>query len=158
MPITDPSAPIEAHPGEIMRLLRTQAALYDRLETFACKQRTLVSRDDTAPLLSLLADRQKLSLDLQRVAARLEPVRRDWQRHHARLAPAERVEADALLSTIRGRLKRVMERDAEDARVLSGRKQTIGGALRATQATGQALSAYRASGSARSVERLDEAS
>ncbi len=158
MVMSDTCESIECDPDEVMVMLREQAALYGRLEAFAGKQRALVTQEDTAPLLSLLGSRQRLSVDLQRLATRLEPVRRAWGRFRERFTPDQRREADALLTDIRVRLKRVMERDAEDARVLSGRKQSISGALNATRAAGQAMSAYRASGPPRSLDRLDEAS
>lgn len=149
---------VECTADEIMNMLRSQATLYARLESFASKQRGLVARDDAAPLLSLLADRQKLSVDLQRLAQRLEPVRRDWERHHARLTPGQRQEADSLLSDMRRRLERVMESDEQDARVLSSRKQAVAGALRETHVGGAALSAYRAAAPSRKIDRVDEAS
>lgn len=158
MVTAETAANAECHPEVILDLLREQAALYSRLETFARKQRSLVAQEDTGPLLALLADRQKLSTELQRLASRLEPVRRDWMRHHDRLAPAEQREADALLAEVRGRLQRVLESDEQDARVLAGRRQTIDGALKTTHAAGQVASVYRVSASRPAVEQLDEAS
>ena len=77
-------------PEDILGLLREQSALYARLESFAARQRSLVRADDTAPLLTLLADRQKLSVELTRLATRLAPVRRGWwsERLPASLCPA----------------------------------------------------------------------
>ena len=145
-------------PDEILRLLRAQATLYSRLERLADKQRSLVAKDDAAPLLALLGDRQRLSSDLQKLAAHLEPIRQDWNRQHARLSLTQRREADDLLLDMRARLQRVMESDEQDARVLSGRKQAVAGILRETRASGAAMAAYRTAGPARVVERVNEAS
>jgi len=49
---------------EVLGLLRQQAALYERLENFAQRQRFLVAEDDPSPLIALLADRQRLSAEL----------------------------------------------------------------------------------------------
>jgi len=149
---------VACEPDEILRMLREQAALYGQLETYAKKQHGLVTQDDTAMLLALLADRQRLSVNLQRLGVRLDPVRRYWAFHHARLTPAQQGEADALLANIRGRLRRVMESDEKDARVLSARKQTAAGSIRATRASGQAVTAYRSAEVERRADRLDAAS
>ncbi len=144
-------------PGEILGMLRRQGALYATLEGLAEQQRVLVTREDVTPLLSLLADRQRLSRELLEVGNRLAPVRDNWVEHRNRLAPAEQQEADQLLTASSERLSRIIRSDAHDARVLSGRKQSVGAALGKTASTGRALSAYRASaGSDRRAERVDE--
>jgi len=147
-----------ATPEEILPLLREQIPLYTKLESCASRQRLLITGDDGNALLSLLANRQRISADLARVASRLEPVRREWARYRGKFTPAQRDEADCLLSEIHKRLKRVIENDEQDARLLAARKQATADALRVTHATGQAISAYRmpAGGSER-LDRWDEA-
>ena len=134
--------PVET-PGDVLDLLREQLSLYTKLETCASRQRPLIASEDAGPLLSLLAERQKLSVDLAGVGARLEPIRRDWEIHRRRFSPAERREADRLLTEIKSRLQRLIESDEEDTRLLSARKQAAAQALGAIHSTGQALSAYR---------------
>jgi hypothetical protein len=63
-------------PRNILELLRVQARLYARLESFAIRQRTLVTGDDVGPLLSLLADRQRLSEQMAHLGEALKPIRR----------------------------------------------------------------------------------
>ncbi len=138
-----PGASRHDTPEDVLALLSEQAALYERLDACAARQRELITLDDTGPLLSLLAERQKLSVDLAASSRRLEPVRQHWDRYRDRFTEAQRVEADRSLETIKTRLRCVIERDEEDARLLSVRKQAAGDALRATHTTGQALSAYR---------------
>jgi hypothetical protein len=130
-------------PRNILELLRVQARLYARLESFASRQRTLVTGDDVGPLLSLLADRQRLSEQMAHLGEALKPIRRDWQAYREALAPPDRSEADRLLGETEERLKRMIESDEHDARVLSVRKQAVARTLRATHASGQAVSAYR---------------
>lgn len=148
---------VSSEPGDVLDMLRRQGALYATLEGLAERQRVLVSREDVTPLLSLLADRQRLSQELMEVGKRLAPIRKRWVEHRQRLAPAEQQEADQLLRSSSDRLSRIIESDEHDARVLSGRKQSVGEALGKTASTGRALSAYRASaGSERRAERVDE--
>ena len=94
-------------PEEILPLLREQIPLYSKLESYASRQRSLITGDDAGALLSLLADRQRISADLARVASKLDPVRREWARYRGRFTPAQRDEADRLLAEIHERLKRV---------------------------------------------------
>ena len=144
---------------EVLALLREQDLCYARLESHAGQQRSLVVNEDPGPLLALLTERQKLSVALTRIAARLEPVRRNWLFHRAQFSPPQRAEADRLLTAVKERLRRVIARDEEDARLLSARKQAAAEALRATHNTSEALSAYRPPGDRpRRSDRLDEAS
>ena len=144
---------------EALALLRRQASLFAKLESLAVKQGDLVSRDDATPLLALLADRQRLATDLSQIGRRLEPARRDWAATRNALAPAERVEADGLLTQVRDRMRRLIENDERDARTLSARKETVATALRQTQTIGSAVSAYRPHNAPKTnISRLDEAS
>jgi len=129
-------------PEEILCLLREQASLYSKLDSLSMRQRSLVTGDDVGSLLRLLADRQRLSERLTRIAERLAPARQNWAAYRDWLAPAEREEADRLLGESGQRLRRVIQCDEEDARVLSGRKEAAARALRATHATGRAVAAY----------------
>ena len=131
-------------PDGVLDLLREQASLYAKLESMAGRQRSLVTEDDVGPLLGLLADRQRLSAQLTKLSTRLAPVRREWETCRRCLSPAQQAEADRLLSDAGGRLRRIIESDEQDARVLSGRKQAVATALQATHSTSQALQAYRA--------------
>ena len=63
---------------EALALLRRQALLFAKLESVAVKQGDLISRDDATPLLALLADRQRLAMDLSQIGRRLESARRNW--------------------------------------------------------------------------------
>ncbi len=145
-------------PEEILGLLREQCSLYGRLESFAATQRSLVRADDTAPLLSLLADRQRLSAELTLLANRLAPIRRSWTALRERFSPSQRTEADNLISEVAQRLRKVIESDEKDARVLSVRKQNVVTSLHAAHRVGEAMQAYRTppDGTLDS-DRLDEA-
>jgi len=146
-------------PEEVLELLRAQATLYVRLEKFATNQRSLVRDEDAGPLLSLLADRQRLSTELTRVAGRLAPVRERWSAFRDRLSPAQRLEAEGLLQESSQRLRRVIESDEQDARLLGIRKQRVSQELRATHAVGEAILAYGPPRPmARAAQRLDESS
>lgn len=128
---------------EVFELLREQVTLYGQLESFAARQRGLVSGDNTGPLLAILADRRKLSHQLAEIGSRLAPVRQEWAAFSACLSSERRSEAEHLVSEAGDRLHRVIKSDEEDARVLSARKQAVAASLRETHATGAAIQAYR---------------
>ncbi len=131
-------------PEDVMHLLREQSSLYTKLESVSLRQRSLVTEDDVGPLLALLTDRQQLSEQLQQIATRLAPVRREWESYRERLTPKQRSEAGRLLDESGQRLRQLIDNDEQDARVLSGRKQAVARVLRTTHSTSQAMSAYRA--------------
>jgi len=130
-------------PEEVLTLLREEMSLYRQLEADALRQRSLITGDDLGALLTLLADRQRLSVELRRIGGRLAPIRRDWQVYREGLTASQRVEADRLIADIADRLRRVIKSDEEDGRLLSARKQATAQQLRATHSTRGALSAYR---------------
>ena len=153
MTVTDTTVDPRETPEEVLGLLRAQIPLYIKLESHALRQRSLITGDDSRSLLSLLADRQRISADLARLASRLKPVRRDWASYRQGFTPAQREEADRMLAEIHEHLQRVIETDEQDARLLAARKQAVADELRATHSASQAVSAYRTSSGG--VERLD---
>jgi hypothetical protein len=145
-------------PAEIVSLFRDEAALYAKLEAYAERQRLLIAEEDTTPLLALLADRQKLSTALAVVGARLAPVRREWESWQVRLSADQRHEVERLARGTEECLRRVIDRDEQDARMLSARKQTAAQGMRTTHDAGAAISAYRTPvPSGERSGRLDEA-
>ena len=127
-----------------MALLQREETLVSRLEELADRQRRLVTEEDMESLLGLLGDRQRLSTELAGVTHELAPVRRDWSETRLSLGPRQREEADRLMEGAGKRLRCLMDKDEEDARKLSIRKEAVSQTLRAAGAAQGALSAYRA--------------
>ncbi len=127
----------------VLTLFREQASLYERLESLAARQRGLVLGEDTGPLLAVLAERAKLSQQLAAVGSRLAPIRKDWASYRERLSSEQRAEAERLLHEAGVRLRRVIESDEQDARVLAGRKHAVAESLSKTHLTSRAIRAYR---------------
>lgn len=144
-------------PANVLGMLREQNELFARLETFATSQRRWTASGDLARLMGILADRQRLTMRLAELATNLQPVRREWSRLRDRLTTNDRQEAEKLLQDSEDRLRRVIEADEQDARLLSARRAVVSGAMRDSHSAGQAVAAYRAapqiSGAGR---RLDE--
>ena len=130
-------------PQEVLGLLREQDSLYAKLETFADRQRDLVTADDVGPLLMVLADRQRLAGELAEISRRLGPVRRRWSTYRTSLTQPQLDEAERLLDGVADRLNRVISCDEHDARVLSVRRQAVARALQVNHSTGQAMQAYQ---------------
>lgn len=129
-------------PKEALALLRRQSDLYEQLEALSQRQRPLVSEENVGPLLTLLADRNRLSIDLNRIEGELAPLRSAWSSYTQRFTHWERDESRRLLDGIRTRIERVLQRDEVDARILSARKQSVSQALSSTRETRQVIAAY----------------
>ena len=144
---------------EALDLLREQARLYARLEGRALRQRELIVSGRSGPLLALMAERDQLTRELQVIAERLRPVREDWASFRGQLTAEQRAEAEALISGSAANARRVMERDAEDSRLLATQKKLVEAARVQTRQAEKALRAYRPEERDNAEpRRLDEAS
>lgn len=143
----------------VLNMLREQASLYARLEDYARRQRHLVVGEDTSLLLAVLADRQRLSAELAELGTTLAPVRRNWESFRGELSERERGEADRLVAETAACLRRVIESDEQDARLLSARRALTARELQTTHAGGSAIAAYRPMAAAGTARRgfFDEA-
>lgn len=150
-------APTVDPPANVLGMLREQNELFARLETFATSQRRWTAAGDLSRLMGILADRQRLTARLAELAMNLQPARRDWNRVRDRLTTTDRQEAEQLLQDSEDRLRRVIEADEQDARLLSARRAVVSGAMRDSHAADQAVAAYRAAPQASGAgRRLDE--
>lgn len=116
-------------PEGLIRLLREQRDLYQRLKQLSEQQRRLISGDRPELLLSILRDRQQLVTALARVNEQLAPYRRNWQSICQTLPEVTRHTASALLEEINGMLQVILRTDDEDQSLLSARKQMVARAL-----------------------------
>ena len=130
-------------PQEVLGLLRRQDSLYAKLESFADRQRNLVTADDVGPLLTVLADRQRLAGELAEISQRLGPVRQRWSTYRTSLTRPQLDEAERLLDGAADRLNRVIACDEQDARVLSVRREAVARALQVSHSAGEAMQAYQ---------------
>ena len=117
---------VEASAGqEAMDLLKRQLGLFKQLEQLTDAQRQAIEFDDTRPLLGLLSRRQKLTSALTQLSAELAPYRRRWADTKETLAPTERDALDELLEEARERLRRILDHDEADGRLLAARKSRM---------------------------------
>ncbi|MCH7814220.1 MAG: flagellar export chaperone FlgN [Planctomycetes bacterium] len=144
--------------AEVMSLLRRQCALYRALKHLARRQRALITQEDSAPLLEVLGQRQKLTHDLVELNRQLAPYRDAWALARESLAPGDRGEADRIVSEVSDLLKGIIEEDEHDARLLSARKSQTAAALQANQAERQTVSAYAAVAAGPAGARFDQIS
>ncbi len=129
-------------PNHLLELLRSQLALARRLQDLSRRQRTLVTRQDAAPLLALLAERQELMNEMGAAARRLAPVQEYW-RERPQIFPADiRPEAEQLFDQVAETFQGVLRTDAEDSRILAARKVRTKEELQANQVGRQACTAY----------------
>lgn len=144
-------------PPAVLRLLREQSSMYDRLESLALRQRDYITRDESNALLKLLSERQTVTEGLTRIAKELDPIRSEWASTRNTFNEQQRAEADRLINDTRRRLERLIELDERDARLLKVRKQATASTLGSVHMTARAIGAYGTRSIAGSrFDRLDE--
>lgn len=132
--------------GRMLELLRRQTSLFGKLAVLSDKQRSLVADGDTDPLLKLLAQRQKLTVELAALGAEMKPLTTAWPQLRGVLPAQDREEADKLIVEVNDRLASLLERDEQDARMLKMRKDRVGEDLAAVRCTRRAMMAYGRAG------------
>ncbi len=128
---------------EIVGLLSRQLSLYDQLTSLAEKQRKLVAAEDTRPLMKVLAQRQRLTIELEALNARMAPLRDTWPTVREGLDAQDRAMADELISKVNTRLKTLLDGDAADVEMLQLRKQRVGTELGTVRNRRKAVAAYQ---------------
>jgi len=147
--VNSPECPFDTMIG----LLSQQRDLYERLAGLSDSQRSLITGQRTEQLLTVLAERQALLAELERLAERVRPLQTEWPRLRAAL-PADRVqEVDRLLADIRRLLGGILEKDRDDAQLLAARKQTTADAVMTCGTGKRADAAYAAQASGATVSR-----
>ncbi len=131
--------------SRLLELLEQQRSLYRRMRALTERQRSLVVRDDTQPLLKLLADRQKLVDELVKLNEDMAGFRRDWTNIYNSLDEASRERVSELLEEANSSLGAILQSDSKDSETLSARKQSVGDRLLGSAAAGRASAAYAAS-------------
>lgn len=111
--------------NQLVELLQHQRTLFSRLRVLADRQRSLVTQDDPQPLLTLLAERQRLVDGLVGISARLAPFRNDWTAVYGGLDEPVRKQVSLLLEEANSALGTILETDTSDTATLTARKQHV---------------------------------
>ena len=126
----------------LMDLFGRQLGLYRRLEQLADVQRKVIEIDDTRPLLQLLSERQKLTTALAELNAEITPYRERWSEVRQTLSAADGAALDGLVRETGDRLRRILENDAADTRLLAAKKNRMAQSLGELETGRRTLSAY----------------
>jgi len=133
----------EAPPGRaVMDLLGRQLGLFRQLEQLADAQHKAIEVDDTRPLMELLSRRAKLTSALTRLNAELAPYRRCWDDTRKTLVPEDRRTLDEMLEEAGTRLRRILDRDEADGRLLAAKKAGMVQSMDELDTARRTLSAY----------------
>ena len=142
----------------IVALIEQQASLYQRLRRLALRQRDLVRSEDPSQLLSLLAERRKMTDELAESAGHMADVRAKWNELGAELSEPQRDRTEKLLTEIRAVASEIIASDSDDMGLLEVRKRRVGEELNRSPARGAMLTAYGAKAGAERPDRMDEES
>ncbi len=116
-------------PERLIKLLKEQRDLYQRLRDLSERQRNLISGDRPELLLNILRDRQLLVTALAKINEQLSPYRRNWQSIYQTLPEVTRHTASNLLEEIDRMHQVILKTDEEDQALLSARKQGVARSL-----------------------------
>lgn len=98
----------------LIDLLDQQRRIYSHLEQMSARQTHLVQAGQTEPLLTLLAQRQRLIDQLTQVAGNIEPFKKDWPALFAQLDLVSRGRIQSLINQVQELLGRIMSADERD--------------------------------------------
>ncbi len=133
----------EAEAAAILDLLERQVRLYRALRRLVDRQRPMIVRDQTAPLLTLLAERQKLTAELGTLSAQLNRYRQDWARVREALSTPQRERAERQIGEVEQMVRGLLETDEADARLLGARKAATRQAMGELAVGHRAAAAYQ---------------
>ncbi len=139
---------------EMLGLLSRQVSLCDELQNLIGKQQSLVSTEDTQPLLKLLGHRRRITDELAQVSRLIVPFRESWERTRPSLSSDLRDRVEGMVTRVNEGLKTILSGDERDARMLQLRKQEVGQKLGASISNRVAIAAYRSCG--RQTGSLDQ--
>ncbi len=126
----------------VIDLLGRQLVLYRRIEQLADAQRKAIEVDDTRPLMRLLSQRQKLTTALTKLDAELTPYRERWDGIKEALPPAERRGLDEMVKEAGERLRRILDQDEADGRLLAAKKNHMTHSMSELETARRTLVAY----------------
>ena len=128
--------------SHLISLLEEQIKLVDRLRTLGQNQSQLIDEGPTEALFGLIAQRQQVIGEVDRVNVHLEPFRRQWSRLWDRLDPAVRVRVGPLVQGAQDRLDQIMADDERDCERLKSNQNEIAAELGRVNRSGVARRAY----------------
>lgn len=130
--------------NELVTLLTQQKRHYTQLQQLAEQQRTLIQAGQSEPLLSLLAQRQKIVNAIGKLHTQLAPHQQNWDAIKDHLDHECRGRIEGLLGDLQTMLNGLLEHDQKDCDELSTRKQQIANEMAAAGKGRVATTAYSA--------------
>jgi hypothetical protein len=111
---------------QLILALEEQVDCYRRLAKLAEVQHEHVTHSHTEGLLEVLARRQEVLTQLNRLEAIVSPAKKQWGEYVGGMDEDRRAAAEALLLETRRLLQQITESDQRDALVLQQRKLNLG--------------------------------
>lgn len=124
----------------IQERLRTVEALHD----FAGRQAELVQNREMTSLLSLLANKQRLLEQLQRIERALDPFRQQDPDSRAWPTPRDRLDCQRMAERCEDLLREVIQLEQRSEQELETRRAAGARQLEQVQSAGRATRAYQA--------------
>ncbi len=126
----------------VEELLEMQRQLFERLDALGARQGELIDSDDSAGLLELLAQRQRLVNGIAELNTTLEPFRARWGAVLGSMPQAERDRVNRRLDALSELAGRIAERDEADRSRLQKRRDAVAAELTQVSRGRGAVAAY----------------
>jgi hypothetical protein len=144
--------------NNLIQLLTQQRLLCRQLQDLARKQSKLVDGSNPEMLLRVLAGRQRIIDRLAGLDKELKPIRHEWQQVALALPPAQRAQAQQLVSEVQDILGEIITRDEKDTQVLYRQQQKVAGEIKTTNVGKRMNQAYGQNYTAEKNRYLDTVS
>jgi flagellar biosynthesis/type III secretory pathway chaperone len=138
-------------------LIRQKHRCLEHLSAMGRKQLDLVRGDATTDLLDVLAAKQRVLFQLQRIERELDPFRHQDPEERSWRSPEERTECAAIVAACEALLGEIIARERQSEAELIERRDEAAARLEGTHTASAARSGYLAPSRAR-VGQLDVAS
>jgi hypothetical protein len=106
----------------LIDLLHQQRAIYQHLHDLSDRQSQLVAAGNAEPLLSLLAQRQRLIDDLTQLNGQIEPYKQNWPALWAHLDGSSRQAIQSLIDEVQRLLQLIVQQDEHDRQALASQR------------------------------------
>lgn len=132
-----------------------EQACYTSLLDLSRRQRDVIEGGDVDSLLSLLARKQQVLLDVSRIEEKLQPYKRTWKQVRESIGASGRQKLDLALSTVEELLAELIALERESEQVLAQKRDETERELAATVRGRAVNQAYREPAMDRPATLLD---
>jgi hypothetical protein len=135
--------PSPLDPKRAVALLQQQCLLYQQLRDLSARQGQHIKEGQTEPLLTVLAQRQRVLAELTAIADEMAPYRAHWPQVRAALSADQQQQVNAMVQEVEQQLAHIIQQDERDRTQLQNARNQVGSELTKLNKVSAAAAAYR---------------